>query len=105
MLQDLRKLPKCYAVKIQQVAIRGTPDILVCFCGLFIALELKRNDRVKPDPLQLHELSKIEKAGGVSLVVTPSTWPMLLKNLDCAYKKATRRKTPVSRKESEVDES
>jgi hypothetical protein len=82
VLADLRQLPHTYAVKIQQVAIRGTPDILACIQGYFVALELKRDGKQKPDPLQLHELGKIEKAHGITLVVCPQNWPETLKKLD-----------------------
>lgn len=75
VLKDLRKLPITYAVKIQQVAIRGTPDILCCINGHFVAIELKRDPSQKPDKLQEHELGRISKAGGVSVVVNPLNWP------------------------------
>lgn len=74
VLADLKKLPKTYARKIQQVAIVGTPDIFACINGYFVALELKRNEKQKPEPIQEYELTKIKEAGGVALVVTPLNW-------------------------------
>ena len=74
VLACLKKLPHTYAVKIQQVAIRGTPDILACIRGRFIAMELKKDGKQKPDPLQRHELAKIVGAGGWSYVVCPENW-------------------------------
>lgn len=78
VLADLHKLPKTYAVKIQQVVIRGTLDIFVCVNGYFVALELKRDERQKPDPLQSHVIDKIKKAGGQAFLVHPMNWPDVL---------------------------
>lgn len=86
VLADLRALPNTYAVKIQQVAIRGIPDILACINGLFVALELKRSDTEELALLQVHELHKIKAAGGCGYVVTPSVWPALLEDLTLAAK-------------------
>lgn len=74
VLKDLRSLANCWAVKVQQVVIRGTPDIIACINGKFIALELKRESAVKPEPLQIYELSKISKAGGLGYIVCPENW-------------------------------
>lgn len=74
VLKDLRALPKCWAEKIQQVGKRGTPDILVCLNGSFIALELKKDAKECADSLQRHKLKAIELAGGTSVVACPETW-------------------------------
>jgi hypothetical protein len=58
VLADLRQLPKTYARKIQQVSRRGIPDILACVNGNFVALELKRDAKLKPDALQEYERSR-----------------------------------------------
>ena len=43
-------------------------DIYLCFFGLFIVIELKRNLNVKgPTKIQKYHLQKITKAGGLSL--------------------------------------
>jgi hypothetical protein len=70
ILQWLHQLPLTWAVKIQQVAIRGTPDILACVNGRFIAIELK-SEKGKLDPLQKRTLEKIAGSGGISFVVYP----------------------------------
>lgn len=63
--------------KIQQVTIRGTPDIIGCspcdLCGrgLMFALELK-DEKGTLDPLQAFKLKQIENAGGCGLVVKGS---------------------------------
>ena len=72
---DLKTLgPNVWFVKIQQVGINGTPDMLLCVAGKFVALELKRDDAQDPTPLQRYNLSEIEKAGGRSFVATPDNW-------------------------------
>lgn len=51
----------------------GIPDLLICWKGKFIGIELK-TDIGKPSPLQLYELNEIEKAGGIALILRPKTW-------------------------------
>jgi len=46
----------------------GTPDLLVCWEGRFVGLEIKQPGE-KATPVQLHELGRIEGAGGVAAVV------------------------------------
>lgn len=48
---------------------RGTPDLLVCWRGQFIGLEIKLPGQA-PTPMQAYELQKIQEAGGRSFVVT-----------------------------------
>lgn len=78
VLAALKKLPRTWCVKTQQVSIRGTPDILCSIGGTFVALELKRSQEAKVDPLQEHTLQKIRDAGGMALVVWPENWPPIL---------------------------
>lgn len=70
----LKALPNSWWEKIQQVTIRGTPDILGCVSGVFVALELKMDEKAPIEPLQIHKLKRIEKAGGIALVVYPENW-------------------------------
>ena len=58
---------------IQQKAIRGTPDTLLCCNGHFVALEFKTNDG-EATPLQKIKLYYIRKAGGYAIEVSPSNW-------------------------------
>lgn len=74
VLKQLRNLEGIWCEKIQQVSIHGTPDILICAKGKFIALELKTDVGVL-SALQEWNLQEIQKAGGVSIVSSPSTWP------------------------------
>lgn len=74
----LAALPNCWAEKIQQQTIRGTPDFLICIGGYFVALELKRDGRQKPEPLQKRKLDMVRRAGGLAIVAYPSNWPEVL---------------------------
>ena len=46
----------------------GVSDLLVCYKGYFIALELKVGS-YSPDPLQISYLQKIRDAGGFGLIL------------------------------------
>lgn len=55
------------------VALRGIPDRLLCIKGKFIGIEFKTTEG-KASPLQLYNLSKIKKAGGIGILASPDTW-------------------------------
>lgn len=84
VIKTLRAIPDSWWEKITQLSTRGTPDILGCLNGRFIALELKRNDLQKPEPLQLHKLNAIKKSGGLSFCVTPENWVFVLEEIKLA---------------------
>ena len=46
----------------------GVSDLLVCYKGYFIALELKVGS-YQPDPLQISYLQKVREAGGFGLIL------------------------------------
>lgn len=46
----------------------GVSDLLVCYKGYFIALELKVGS-YQPDPLQISYLQKVRNAGGFGLIL------------------------------------
>jgi hypothetical protein len=77
----LEKLPHTVVIPIQQKTIRGVPDFLLCSRGYFIALELKKDAKSKPDKLQEWWLNRIEDAGGVSIVVCPENWSQIYEAL------------------------
>lgn len=54
----------------------GTPDILACVNGYFLAIEVKATNG-KPSELQLAKVDEIRKAGGFAYVVYPSGWERL----------------------------
>jgi len=76
----LSGIPELYVVKIQQVALRGVPDMLICYKGKFFAWELK-TDTGKPTDLQNYVINKIKQAGGVARVVTPKTFEEAMEEL------------------------
>lgn len=59
----------------------GTPDILSCINGYFLAIEVKAADG-KPSPLQLVKIEEIRKAGGFAYVVYPGGWQKLKDIID-----------------------
>ena len=71
--RDLDTLPNTWAESIQQKSIRGSPDIISCINGLFVALELKIKGNGLT-PLQKYKGELIKKAGGVFLGVWPEDW-------------------------------
>lgn len=48
----------------------GVPDILCCFEGLFIAVEVKA-PKGRPSKLQLYNLKKIDESGGFAFLLYP----------------------------------
>lgn len=70
VLKRLKNIPNVWAEKIQQVAIVGTPDLLLCVAGRFVAIELKASGG-RVSGIQLHKLEKIRMAGGAAYVLTP----------------------------------
>lgn len=56
----------------------GVPDLLCCVNGYFLAIEVK-GDGGKPSKLQLHEINKIDEAGGIALVSYPDDFEELKK--------------------------
>jgi len=62
----------CYCFKVWGGGFQqaGVPDLMICCNGYFVAVEVK-GDRGKPTDLQLHNIEKIKKAGGVAMVLHP----------------------------------
>lgn len=49
----------------------GVPDLLCCYKGHFLGLEIK-SDTGKPSELQVHNICRINEAGGIAMVLYPS---------------------------------
>lgn len=49
----------------------GIPDLLICYKGKFIAIEVKAENG-KPSDLQKYNIRKIEEAGGKAFILYPS---------------------------------
>ena len=67
ILDYLKTIPKCWVVKVMTANIRGCPDILLCWKGLFIGIEVKEGTDVV-SPIQNAQLLLIRRAQGRSYV-------------------------------------
>lgn len=54
----------------------GVPDIICCYKGLFIGVEVKKDNKSKPTELQKYNLNKINKCGGVGIVLRPNKFEL-----------------------------
>jgi Holliday junction resolvase len=61
----------------------GVPDIICCLKGKFVGIECKANGN-KPTELQLRELHKINKAGGITFVIDEQGIPLIQQLMDVA---------------------
>jgi len=58
-----------YVVKVMAASKAGVPDILVCFKGQFVGIEVKRPEtRDNTSELQKWNLNRIVECGGSSMV-------------------------------------
>lgn len=73
----------CYCVKYFgcNYSTAGTPDILACVNGYFLAIEVKAQNGT-PSELQLVKIDQIRKAGGFAYVAYPSGWNKLKDVID-----------------------
>ena len=77
LLTDLRAIPESHWMVIQQQAISGTPDVIGCIKGLFVALECKVRGN-KATERQEFELKCLQAARGIALVVNEENkWDIL----------------------------
>ena len=59
----------------------GIPDLLICYKGRFIAVELKAR-KGKATPLQEYELKRIRSAGGLAFVLYPDDFEWFRKFME-----------------------
>lgn len=66
-------LKGCYVIKIWGGGFQraGIPDLIICYNGFFIAVELK-TDIGRLSPLQIAHLDLIQHSGGYTLVLRPN---------------------------------
>lgn len=58
-----------YVVKVVVASKKGVPDILCCYRGKFIGIEVKKPETIgNTTKLQDYNLAQIKKAGGMSIV-------------------------------------
>lgn len=69
------------------MASNGTPDFLLCYKGVFVAIEAKAG-KGKATPLQLVRLNEIVKAGGIAVIINENnitSFSEILDNVDNGY--------------------
>lgn len=60
----------------------GIPDILACYNGRFLGIEVKGGSAYGLTDLQKYNLKHIRDAGGIGICVYPSGWEQFLEMLD-----------------------
>lgn len=60
----------------------GIPDVLACYLGRFLGIEVKGGTGYGLTDLQKYNLKKIREAGGIGICVYPSGWEQFLEILD-----------------------
>ena len=82
-IKNYIKSKNCYCVKYFgcMYSTSGTPDILACINGYFVAIEVKAQDGL-PSALQLEKIKQIRKSGGFGYVAYPSGWDKLKDIID-----------------------
>lgn len=68
----LKSLPDWWGFKTQGggAQMRGVPDIVGCYRGLFVGFEVKRPHVGRLSDIQAHRIEQIRAAGGHAYVVT-----------------------------------
>lgn len=69
----LKSLTQASIHPIQQKAIRGDADFIICLNGNFVWLELK-TDVGEMAPLQEYKFHKVKRCGGVTIEAQPANW-------------------------------
>lgn len=79
-VKELRELPYSYwPDKLEASSIRGIPDRIGCVCGMYIAIEFKKNkEEARKNTgrivLQKKTLEEIKMAQGLAFIVYPENW-------------------------------
>ena len=68
ILRYLKEHPDVYSFKAITANRKGVPDVIVCYKGKFIGLEVKRPGG-KPTKLQEHNIEQIKQSGGYAGIV------------------------------------
>jgi Holliday junction resolvase len=62
--------------------VAGTPDLLVCRRGRFVALEAKRDAGAEATPWQARRLKEVRDAGGRAFVIFPANADAILEIIE-----------------------
>lgn len=86
VISVLKDIDNLYYFVKEAAAIRGIPDLIICYKGRFIAWELKRSEKVASTwrdghELQKYNIKKICDSGGIARVVYPENFKDSLEEL------------------------
>ena len=86
VISVLKDIDNLYYFVKEAAAIRGIPDLIICYRGRFIAWELKRSEKVAltwrdGHELQKYNIKKICDSGGIARVVYPENFKDSLEEL------------------------
>lgn len=76
----LLRLKNTFFEPIQQKAIHGSPDFVLCVHGRFVSLELK-DVKGSVSKLQEYKLERVRETGGVRIVASKLNWQEVKKQL------------------------
>lgn len=86
VLKHLKTLPDSFFIKISDKFIAGIPDIIGCYKGRFVAIELKVGNN-KPTKIQFFIMDLIKKAGGIVCWLNEETFLEIDRILDAEMRK------------------
>jgi len=70
IIKYLEDLPDSWVVKTISTNKRGTPDILACVSGRFVAIEVKAEGKLATvSKLQQYQIDRINSSGGLAIAV------------------------------------
>lgn len=87
LLKELKRIPKSIWFPIQQVGLRGHPDIMGCVDGKFVALEVKKTAKEAEsvnsgrEKLQKYFIDKILESGGIAGFIHPDNEDQVISGL------------------------
>lgn len=62
----------------------GVPDLLICYRGRFIAIEVKAENG-KPSKLQEYNIEKLKEAGALAIILYPKDWESFKEEIENGY--------------------
>lgn len=74
VLTRLKTLPHSFFYKVQAGSIGGIPDVVGTVAGIAVFLELKRDEKSCPTPLQAYTVEKIAGTGAIAAIIHPGTF-------------------------------
>ena len=79
--EDIKKMPSTKITKIQQVGRVGDMDIVLCVNGHYVEIEMKKDGKTCPEPLQMWSLQEANRCRGYGFIAFPAVWDELYKLL------------------------